>query len=55
MEYRRHVAMRCDGEDFVIAIQRDDEIVFPHQGGPRSPKSLPAPTLADCNRHHSVD
>jgi hypothetical protein len=28
MEYRRHVAMRCDGEDFVIAIQRDDEIVF---------------------------
>ena len=28
MEYRRQVAMRCDGEDFVIAIQPDDEIVF---------------------------
>jgi hypothetical protein len=28
MEYRRQVAMRCDGEDFVIAIQPGDEIVF---------------------------
>jgi hypothetical protein len=28
MEYRRQVAMRCDGEDFVIAIQPEDEIVF---------------------------
>ena len=28
MEYRRQVAMRCDGEEFVIAIQPDDEIVF---------------------------
>ena len=28
MEYRRQVAMRCDGEEFVIAIQSEDEIVF---------------------------
>jgi hypothetical protein len=28
MEYRRQVAMRCDGEDFVIALQPEDEIVF---------------------------
>ena len=28
MEYRRQVAMRCDGEDFVIALQPEDEVVF---------------------------
>jgi hypothetical protein len=28
MEYRRQVAIRCDGEDFVIALQPEDEIVF---------------------------
>lgn len=28
MEYRRQVAMRCDGSDFVIALQPEDEIVF---------------------------
>jgi hypothetical protein len=28
MEYRRKVAMRCDGEDFVIALQPEDEVVF---------------------------
>jgi hypothetical protein len=28
MEYRRQVAMRCDGEDFVVAIQPEDEIIF---------------------------
>ena len=28
MEYRRQVAMRCDGEDFVIALQPENEIVF---------------------------
>jgi hypothetical protein len=28
MEYRRQVAMRCDGEDFVISLQPEDEIVF---------------------------
>jgi hypothetical protein len=24
MEYRREVAIRCDGEDFVIALQPED-------------------------------
>ena len=28
MEYRRQVALRCDGEDFVVALQPEDEIVF---------------------------
>jgi hypothetical protein len=28
MEYRRQVAMRCDGEDFVIALQPEDEVLF---------------------------
>jgi hypothetical protein len=28
MEYRRQVAMRCDGEDFVIALQPEDDVVF---------------------------
>jgi hypothetical protein len=28
MEYRRQVAMRRDGDDFVIALQPDDVIVF---------------------------
>jgi hypothetical protein len=27
MEYRRQVAMRCDGEDFVIALQPENQIV----------------------------
>ena len=26
MEYRRQVAMRCDGEDFVIALQPEDDL-----------------------------
>jgi hypothetical protein len=28
MEYRRQVAMRRDGDDFVVALQPDDVIVF---------------------------
>jgi hypothetical protein len=28
MEYRRQVAMRRDGDDFVIALQPDDIVVF---------------------------
>jgi hypothetical protein len=28
MEYRRQVAMRRDGDDFVIAFQPDDIVVF---------------------------
>ena len=28
MEFRRQVAMRCDGEDFVITLQPENEIVF---------------------------
>src|SRR5262249_42059578 len=29
MDYKRQVAMRCDGDDFVIALLPEDEIVFP--------------------------
>jgi hypothetical protein len=28
MEYRRQVAMRCDGEDFVVALLPEDQVVF---------------------------
>jgi hypothetical protein len=28
MEYRRQVAMRRDGDDFVVALKPDDVIVF---------------------------
>jgi hypothetical protein len=28
MEYRRQVAMRRDGDEFVVALQPDDVIVF---------------------------
>ena len=54
MEYRRQVAMRCDGEDFVIALQPEDEVVFRTKDA-RSSESLPPAPVADCNRHHSFD
>jgi hypothetical protein len=28
MEYKRQVAMRCDGEDFVVALLPENEVVF---------------------------
>src|SRR5262245_53514246 len=32
MEYRQQVAIRCNGEDFVVALQPEDEVVFRTKG-----------------------
>ena len=48
MEYRRQVALRCDGEDFVVALQPEDEIVFRTKDA-RSPTCLSPTSLANSN------
>ena len=40
MEYRRQVAMRCGGEDFVIALQPEDEVVFRTKKDARALRNL---------------
>lgn len=49
---KRKVAIRHDGEDFVISFLPEDTVVFRQRGSKRAEKSLCFTSMGSCQRHH---
>jgi hypothetical protein len=54
MEYRRQVAMGSDGDDFIVSLLPENEIVFRTKNA-RALKSLSSAAMADCGRYNAFD